>query len=93
MWILISWLLMKSADLNLHCFQKKVRNFEEKMNFLFVSVHLEGTLIQEASQSETLTQRATSWRNKEMFVSIKNVSYPKLWIKDGHADEIIVLIA
>ena len=73
---------MKPADLNLHCFQQRARNFEEKMNFLFVSVHLEGTLIQEASQSETLTQRVTSWRNKETFVSIKNVPYPNLCDKE-----------
>ena len=62
----------------------------KKCVFFFESVHLEGSLIQEASHSATLIQRATSWRNKEMFVSIKNVSNPKLYvIKNGPADEII----
>ena len=29
-WILISWLLIKPADLDLHYIQKKVKNFEKK---------------------------------------------------------------
>ena len=28
-WIPISWLLQKPADLDLHCFQKMVNNFEK----------------------------------------------------------------
>ena len=35
MWILISWIHQKPADLDLHCFQKREYSFEEK-NVLFV---------------------------------------------------------
>ena len=28
-WLLISWLHQKTADLDLHCFQKRVENFEK----------------------------------------------------------------
>ena len=42
-WIQNSWLIQKPADLDLHCFQKRVSNFEKKSMhhfFLFISQYL-----------------------------------------------------